>query len=128
MNKHLGTALRTDARMRVARCAKGWTPERRARYAALARLSQPWRHSTGPRTAAGKARVAMNALRNGYRSKAWRLKAQRIRQAIRLCAHTLLLVRVLRQQQDRVASPVSRGNRLGRDHASRCDISPAFGR
>ncbi len=32
-----------------------WTPERRARAAARARRNKPWLHSTGPRTAAGKA-------------------------------------------------------------------------
>jgi hypothetical protein len=80
--------------------SKGWPPERRARQAARARLARPWRHSTGPRTEAGKARVAMNALRHGCRSRAWQLKAQRIRRAIRLCAQTILLARVLMRQCD----------------------------
>jgi hypothetical protein len=80
--------------------AKGWTPERRARQAALIRLAQPWRHSTGPTTPAGKARVAMNALRHGFRSQAWTLKARRIRDCIRLCADTLLLARVLMRQSE----------------------------
>jgi hypothetical protein len=40
-----------------ARSAKGWTPERRARQAERTRLAQPWKHSTGPKTQTGKARV-----------------------------------------------------------------------
>lgn len=83
---------------RIRRRPKGWTPERRARQAEIIRLYQPWRHATGPRTEAGKARVAMNALRHGYRSRAWILKARRIRNAIRLCACTVALVRAFEQR------------------------------
>lgn len=39
----------------------GWTPERRARQAEAIRSWKPWAKSTGPRTAAGKARAAQNA-------------------------------------------------------------------
>ena len=41
--------------------ASSWTPERRARQAALIRTWQPWRQATGPRTADGKATASMNA-------------------------------------------------------------------
>ena len=41
--------------------ANGWTPERRARQAALIRTWRPWEHSTGPRTPEGKAQAAENA-------------------------------------------------------------------
>ncbi len=41
--------------------ANGWTQERRARQAALIRTWRPWECSTGPRTAAGKARSSTNA-------------------------------------------------------------------
>ena len=41
--------------------ANGWTPERRARQAALIRTWQPWARSTGPRTAEGRAQAARNA-------------------------------------------------------------------
>lgn len=40
-----------------------WTPTRRAAQAAAIRRWAPWAKSTGPRTAAGKARSAQNAAR-----------------------------------------------------------------
>jgi len=46
----------------------GWTPERRARQAQAIRRWRPWEHSTGPRTAEGKARAA----RNAYTGGCWR--------------------------------------------------------
>ena len=46
----------------------GWTPERRARQAALIRAWKPWEQSTGPRTVEGKARTA----RNGFKGGRWR--------------------------------------------------------
>ena len=99
------------ASSRAARSRKGWTPERRARQAERARLTQPWRHSTGPKTEAGKARVAMNAFRHGYRGRAWLLRARRIRNAIRLCADTVLLARVRRSlgEGGRALSLLTRG-------------------
>ena len=112
MSKHLAIAAHARGPGREVRHAKGWTPERRARQAARARLMQPWRHSTGPRTDAGKVRVAMNALRHGYRGRTWLLRARRIRNAIRLCANTVLLVRVLRRQNDRAASPALQSDRV----------------
>ena len=47
----------------------GWTPERRARQAALIRTWRPWEQSTGPRTDEGKAKVARNAFKGGWRDK-----------------------------------------------------------
>ena len=46
-----------------------WSPERRARYAALIRQRRPWEKSTGPKSAEGKARVARNAWRGGTRGQ-----------------------------------------------------------
>jgi hypothetical protein len=45
--------------------ATTWTPERRARQAALIRSWRPWERLTGPRTADGKAVAAMNAFKGG---------------------------------------------------------------
>ncbi len=41
--------------------ANGWTLERRARQAAQILTWRPWDLSTGPKTAAGKARSSRNA-------------------------------------------------------------------
>jgi len=48
--------------------ANGWTPERRAKQAALVRNWQPWNKSTGARTPEGKAVSARNAYKGGLRS------------------------------------------------------------
>lgn len=53
--------------------AHGWTPERRARQAALIRRWKPWEQSTGPKSPEGKARVARNAYRGGERELLRRL-------------------------------------------------------
>lgn len=46
--------------------ATTWTPERRARQAALIANWKPWLHATGPRSADGKAKAAMNAYKGGH--------------------------------------------------------------
>jgi hypothetical protein len=47
-----------------------WSPERRAAASARARTHRPWRFSTGPRTARGKAVSSMNAYKHGFDSRA----------------------------------------------------------
>lgn len=47
--------------------ANGWTPERRARQSELIRQWQPWRKSSGPVSAEGKAKSARNAWKGGIR-------------------------------------------------------------
>lgn len=47
--------------------ANGWTPERRARQAALIRQWQPWKNSTGPTSDEGKGRASRNADKGGVR-------------------------------------------------------------
>ncbi len=54
------------------RPTKGWTAGRRAAYAARIRQHRPWTRSTGPRTAAGRARSCQNALKHGMRGAAAR--------------------------------------------------------
>jgi hypothetical protein len=44
-----------------------WPLERRRKQAAIIRKTKPWLWSTGPRTAAGKARVARNAYQGAQR-------------------------------------------------------------
>jgi len=54
---------------------KGWSEERRARQAALIREWKPWEKTTGPKSKAGKAKTAKNAMKHGGRSR--RLIAER---------------------------------------------------
>ena len=49
--------------------ATTWTPERRARKAELIRTWQPWKQSTGSKSAVGEDRVATNAWRGGHRQQ-----------------------------------------------------------
>jgi hypothetical protein len=43
-----------------------WTPERRARQAALIRTWKPWTRATGPRTHEGRAKASRNAYKGGH--------------------------------------------------------------
>jgi hypothetical protein len=45
----------------------GWTPERRKRQSAQIQRWKPWERSTGPRTLAGKERIAQNAYKGSAR-------------------------------------------------------------
>ena len=46
--------------------AKGWTPERRKRQSEAIMRWKPWRQSTGPKSAEGKAVVSGNAWSGGH--------------------------------------------------------------
>lgn len=54
-----------------------WTPAAKERQRQLIQQQQPWKHSTGPRTAAGKAKVSRNAQKHGLRS-ADAIEAQKV--------------------------------------------------
>lgn len=45
--------------------ARTWTPEQRQRQAEAIRRWKPWKQSTGPKSAEGKAKVAQNAYSGG---------------------------------------------------------------
>jgi hypothetical protein len=45
--------------------ANGWSPERKARQAALIRGWRPWEKSTGPTSHAGKSIAARNSFKHG---------------------------------------------------------------
>jgi len=83
----------------------GWSPERRARQAALIRGWQPWRRSTGPKTEAGKARCAMNALKHGFRSRATIGEYRRIRHVLRLAARNIAILRAHIRAREQAARP-----------------------
>jgi hypothetical protein len=47
--------------------ARNWTPEQRQQQAEAIRRWSPWAHSTGPRTAEGKAAASRNGWKGGHR-------------------------------------------------------------
>jgi hypothetical protein len=56
-----------------------WTDQQRAAQAERCRKQQPWKHSTGPKSVAGKRKVAQNSrkpasleLANAIRAESWR--------------------------------------------------------
>ena len=49
--------------------ASGWTLERRQRQAELIQQWQPWKQSTGPRSAEGKAVASRNGYKGGQREQ-----------------------------------------------------------
>lgn len=51
---------------------KDWSAEDRLRQAEIIRQREPWKRSTGPKSAAGKAAVALNATKHGLRGGIYR--------------------------------------------------------
>lgn len=67
-----------------------WTPERRAKQAAIIAQTRPWEKATGPRSAQGKAISSRNAVTGAaeaavlYRSVRLDVRATALRRAERL--------------------------------------------
>ena len=74
-----------------------WTPEARVKQAALIAAWQPWRASTGPRSAGGKAKVARNADQGGDAGR-----AERLQRAQDELAQALAKVELLSKRQRRL--------------------------
>jgi len=68
--------------------ANGWTPERRARQAAMIHNWRPWEKSTGPRSDEGKSRTARNGFKGGHRGTLREL-ARMLNEALREQRDTL---------------------------------------
>lgn len=58
-----------------------WTPEARAAHSALIKRLKPWTKSTGPRTAAGKAKAARNSFKTGLHSRTLKKARKYLREA-----------------------------------------------
>ena len=68
----------------------GWTKERRAKQSIAITGWSPWKQSTGPRSAEGKARVSRNAYRGALRAQ-WRQLSKVLDVAFREQQSDLLL-------------------------------------
>jgi hypothetical protein len=73
-----------------------WTTEARAKQSTLITAWQPWRASTGPRSAGGKAKVSRNADKGGDAGRAARLQY-----AEEQLAQALVKVELLARRQRR---------------------------
>src|SRR5262245_28235653 len=108
MSKHLRQIRRVSAGAPRKKRPKGWSPERRARQAALIRTWQPWRHSTGPITELGKARCAMNPDQHAAPDDTYALAIHRARKVLRLAARYLAILRALKHAAAlRAAAPLT---------------------
>jgi hypothetical protein len=65
-SSHSVDARRSEINRRNRAKWRGFTPDGLEKLRAAAMINQPWRYTTGPRTAAGKARSAQNGR---YRQK-----------------------------------------------------------
>ena len=74
---------------------RNWTPEQRARQAEACRRHKPSRHATGPKTAGGKARSRMNALKHGRRTAETRAHLKMLHDALRAQRRYLAFVRLV---------------------------------
>lgn len=81
LDKCHSQAKRKDSKTKGIK--KGWPPARRAAQAARCRTLKPWQHSTGPKSVAGKARVAQNAIKHNRYSAAYRGELSRLRALLR---------------------------------------------
>ena len=79
-------AAQSVVRAAAARRCGGYRPEHRARQAEAIQRWKPWEHSTGPKTAAGKAKA--KASHNGYKGGV-RAAQQEMARLLRECAERL---------------------------------------
>ncbi len=91
----------------------GWTEERRKKHAESIKRWKPWNKSTGPRSAAGKARSSKNALKHGQRSAEMRLLRSLIASQKRL--HTLAARAAREKHQKRANELLDDGGLDGLD-------------
>jgi hypothetical protein len=85
--------------------ATPWTADRKAKQAVLIRTWRPWERSTGPRTAAGRAKASRNAWKGGH----W----QQMRELSRAVNEEIRVAREL------VRASVARGVPMGKAHRPR---------
>jgi len=76
----------------------GWTKERKAKQSIAITGWSPWKQSTGPRSAEGKARVSRNAYRGALRAQ-WRQLSKVLDVAFREQQSDLLLPAIDRLEQ-----------------------------
>ena len=110
------TPLPNPRRVAAGRLNRGkrgpLTPEGRERLRQAALAGRPWRFATGPKTAAGKARVA----ENGKRRLGGELSAREVRRQLAALGGLATSMAELR----RLAQRPHRGGELSREGGSPC--------
>ena len=92
--------------------ANGWTKERKAKQSIAITGWSPWKQSTGPRSAEGKARVSRNAYRGALRAE-WRQLSKVLDVAFREQQWDLLLPAIDRLEQLMLQDDLNRTGFLG---------------
>lgn len=120
---------------RKPRASSGWSPERRSAHTEAMRRWKPWEKSTGPTSAAGKARSSQNAFKHGSYSALERELSRLLRENNRVLRRVNAFIRLEKSLkkagtpydydalwQDIVASAISPSFR-GRDKDAPLKIS-----
>ncbi|GJL85253.1 MAG: hypothetical protein DHS20C02_10280 [Micavibrio sp.] len=71
--------------LKKQRKRRAWPEKRRKAQAERAKTQKPWKHSTGPKTAEGRAKTSQNAYKHGF----YDVEMRNLRRILRLQRHYL---------------------------------------
>lgn len=83
---------------------KGWTEERRQKARERILKNKPWEKSTGPRTADGKRKSSLNAVKHGGRSRIWDDYIQKVLVINEIVTVQAVLISEYQRKNDRLTN------------------------